>query len=62
MDWDEVRPKPKEGITVGANLELLSVVELEERIVALKSEIERVEAELTTKRARQQAAQSLFKQ
>lgn len=61
MDWDDVRPKPQEGIVVGANLEALSVAELEARIAALKGEIERVEAELRTKRARQQAADSLFK-
>ena len=60
-DWDDIRPKPKPGITLGSNLAELSVGELEARITALRQEIERVEAELGTKRAQQQAADQLFK-
>ena len=61
MDWDDVRPKPQAAITVGTDLSTLSVAELEARITALESEIERVEAELGAKRARVSAADKLFK-
>ena len=43
------------------DLELYGVVELEERIDALKEEIARTEARLGVKRAGRSAADSLFK-
>ena len=61
MDWDDVRPKPQAVITVGTELATLSVEELEARIAALRAEIERVAAELASKRARAAAAAELFK-
>ena len=61
MDWDEVRPQQAKAITVGESLLTLSVGDLEERIKALEKEIERVRAELSAKRAHEQAAASLFK-
>lgn len=61
MDWDEARPTPPESASIGDNLETLSVSELEHRIAALTSEIRRVEAELTRKRAHESAAEALFK-
>ena len=61
MDLDDFRPKPKPQIVVGEKLEALSVGELEERIVALREEIQRVVAELGGKRARVAAAEALFK-
>lgn len=61
MDLDDFRPKPKGEIVVGEKLETFSVGELEARIVALRHEIERVEAELAAKKARVAAAQALFK-
>jgi uncharacterized small protein (DUF1192 family) len=61
MDWDEIRPKPVPGPTVGETLDKLSVAELEQRIVTLKAEISRVEAELAKKRAHEAAAAKLFK-
>jgi uncharacterized small protein (DUF1192 family) len=61
MDWDDVRPAPKREIIVGANLEALSIEDLEARIVALQGEIERVRATLTSRRSQQQAADAIFK-
>lgn len=61
MDLDDFRPKPKPQMVVGEKLEALSVAELEARIVALRDEIVRVEAELAAKQARVAAAQALFK-
>ena len=61
MDWDDERPRPKPTITVGEKLDQHSVADLEERIVALTTEIERVKAELQTKKARAAAADALFK-
>jgi uncharacterized small protein (DUF1192 family) len=59
--WDDDLPKPKPQVIVGADLSNLSVADLEERIAALRSEIERVEAEMRTKKARAAAADALFK-
>lgn len=61
MDWDDVRPKPATGATIGDNLETLSVAELEARIAALEREIARVKAELAAKRRHEDAASALFK-
>ena len=61
MDLDDFRPKPKAEIVVGEKLETYSVAELESRILALRHEIERVEAERDMKRARVAAAEALFK-
>lgn len=60
MDWEDVRPKAT-GISVGETLEKLSVAELEARIASLRTEIERVSAELTKKKAHEAAASALFK-
>lgn len=62
MNWDDELPKPKRAIEVGENLERLGVAELEERIAALRSEIARVEVELTAKRKHADAAAALFKE
>jgi uncharacterized small protein (DUF1192 family) len=61
MDWDEMKPKPKAVITVGENLENLSLAELEARLVALSEEIERVRGEITAKKAHEAAASAFFK-
>ena len=61
MDWDDLKPKPPKGITVGETLESLSVGELQARIAALQQEIIRVEAELAAKKAHEAAAASIFK-
>ncbi|NOT71248.1 MAG: DUF1192 domain-containing protein [Hyphomicrobium sp.] len=61
MDWDDALPKPKPQAAIGDNLATLSVSELEARIAAFASEIERVKAELEKKRAHEAAAAALFK-
>jgi uncharacterized small protein (DUF1192 family) len=61
MDWDDLKPKAPKGITLGENLESLSVAELQARIAALNAEIVRVEAELAAKKAHEAAAASIFK-
>ena len=61
MDWDELKPKPPKGVTLGETLESLSVAELQGRIAALHEEIARVEAELAAKKAHEAAAASIFK-
>jgi uncharacterized small protein (DUF1192 family) len=60
MDWEEkpVRPKAQ---CLGEDLKTLSVGELEAWIVALKAEIQRVEAEIAAKKAHERAASALFK-
>lgn len=61
MDWDEVRPKVANTITIGEPLHHLSLSDLEERLAALREEIGRVERELAAKRAHTEAAAALFK-
>lgn len=60
MDWDGAKTKPA-GVTVGENLETLSVKELEARIDALKAEIERVSVEVQKRKSHEAAASALFK-
>jgi uncharacterized small protein (DUF1192 family) len=60
IDPDDL-PKKKVTHEIGQELALLSVSELAERIGLLKDEIARLEAEMTRKRASQQAADSFFK-
>jgi len=61
MDWDEAKPKPAAGVTIGENLETLSVAELEGRIGALEREVLRIKTELEAKRRHEDAASALFK-
>ena len=61
MDWDDLKPKPAKALTVGEDLEALSVAELEARIVALNGEIDRIRAELAAKKVHEAAASALFK-
>ena len=61
MSWDDELPKPKPIITVGENLERLSVADLDERIQALEAEIVRVQAERRAKKSLISAAEELFK-
>jgi uncharacterized small protein (DUF1192 family) len=60
MDWDDLKPKPKKIVTVGADLKTFGVSELEERIATLEAEIERVRGELGAKKAHEAAAAALF--
>ena len=58
---DDDRPRKKISHEIGQDLSLLSVEDLTERIALLKSEIERLEAAATKKRASKDAANSFFK-
>lgn len=61
MDWDDLKPKVPAGAMLGEDLTKLSVAELEARVAALKTEIARVEVELTAKRSHEAAAAAIFK-
>ncbi len=58
MDDDAIRPV--RGIAVGESLSGLSMEDLEDRIAALRSEVERTERELASKRAGRAAAEAVF--
>lgn len=60
MSFEDLPKKPA-GITVGENLDLLSVAELEHRVQALESEIERTRSAIQSKRASKTAADSFFR-
>ena len=60
MDLED-QPKPKPVITVGENLDLMSVAELEQRVEDLESEIVRVKAVIASKRASKNAADAFFR-
>jgi uncharacterized small protein (DUF1192 family) len=59
--FDDEPKKPKRVHEIGQDLSLLSVGELEERIVQLRAEIERLEAELKSKDSTKAAAEALFR-
>ncbi len=58
---DDDEPRKKVSHEIGQDLALLSVEELSERIALLTSEIERLQAAITRKRASKDAAASFFK-
>jgi len=58
---DDDRPRKKITHEIGQDLSLLSVEELTERVLLLKTEIERLEEAATRKRASRDAANSFFK-
>ncbi len=58
---DDDRPRKKISHEIGQDLSLLSVEELTERIALLTSEIDRLQAAATKKRASKEAADSFFK-
>ena len=57
---DDDRPKKKISHEIGQDLSLLSVEELTERIALMNSEIDRLQAAMTRKRASKDAASSFF--
>jgi uncharacterized small protein (DUF1192 family) len=61
MDWDDLKPRPAKAVTLGESLESLSIAELEQRIVALTEEVERVRREVQAKKAHEAAAAAVFK-
>jgi uncharacterized small protein (DUF1192 family) len=60
-DDDDDRPKRKISHEIGQDLALLSVKELEERIMLLKEEITRLETSIKSKQASRSAADTFFK-
>jgi uncharacterized small protein (DUF1192 family) len=58
---DDDRPKKKIAHEIGADLSLISVEELKERIAILNEEIARLEADIAKKQASKSAADSFFK-
>lgn len=58
---DEDRPKKKIAHEIGADLSLVSVAELHERIALLKEEVMRLEADIARKQASKSAADAFFK-
>jgi uncharacterized small protein (DUF1192 family) len=60
-DADDDRPKKKIVHEIGQELALLSVKELQERIVLLKEEITRLEASIAGKQTSRSVADTFFK-
>ena len=58
---DDDRPRKKITHEIGQDLSLLSVEELTERVLLLKTEIARLEETATKKRASRDAANNIFK-
>lgn len=59
--WDEPPPKKRPAYEIGADLSTFSVQELEECLIQLAAERERIEAIIKAKKASQDAAHSIFK-
>ena len=60
MSFEDLPKKPA-GVTLGENLDLLSVSELEQRVADLEQEIRRVKAAITSKQASKSAADAFFR-
>jgi uncharacterized small protein (DUF1192 family) len=58
---DDDSPKKKVAHEIGADLSLISVEELKERVVLLQEEIARLEADMARKAASKSAADAFFK-
>ncbi len=58
---DDDKPKKKVVHELGQDLSLLSVEELAARVQLLRDEINRLEADMTQKRAKRAAADQFFK-
>jgi uncharacterized small protein (DUF1192 family) len=59
MDPDDLPRKPL-GMVIGENLDAVSLAELEQRIIALDSEIARIRVEIEKKKRAQGAADAFF--
>ena len=57
----ENEPRPKSLMVIGENLDAISIAELEQRIIALDSEIVRIRAKIAKKHLGKTAADLLFK-
>ncbi len=58
---EELPKKPSKVHEIGADLSLLSVHELRERVEVLQAEIERLEATMKAKQATKSAADTFFR-
>ena len=58
---DDDKPKKKVAHEIGQDLTLLSVEELSARVQLLRDEIQRIEVDMTQKRASRSAADHFFK-
>jgi uncharacterized small protein (DUF1192 family) len=58
---DENAPRPRPAYEIGQPLDLLSVAEIDLRILVLKEEIARLEAAGQSKRAATAAAEAFFR-
>ena len=61
MFADDDRPKPRKLHEIGCDLTFLSAGELDERIALLRAEIDRLEADKSSKTSSRSAAESFFK-
>ena len=61
MDWDEAQTKQTRAFTTGEDLRRHSLAELEARILAFETEIQRIRVEIDVKTAHNKAASSIFK-
>ncbi|GEP09349.1 DUF1192 domain-containing protein [Methylobacterium gnaphalii] len=61
MHDEDFRPRKSASNEIGQKLDELSVGDLDERILLLKAEIERLEAARAAKEAARMAAGSIFK-
>jgi len=61
MDPDDIRPVKKPEITIGEDLSLLSLAELENRIQVLESEITRIREAVAGKQSSKAAADAFFR-
>jgi uncharacterized small protein (DUF1192 family) len=59
--FEDDKPKKKTSHEIGADLSMLSVDELRQRVGILNAEIERLEAEITAKSSSRNAAEGLFR-
>ena len=57
----ENEPRPKPQMVIGDNLDAISIAELEQRIIALDSELVRIRAEIEKKHTGKAAANAFFK-
>ena len=60
MSFEDL-PKKAAGVVLGENLDLLSVSELEHRVMQLELEITRVKAAIQSKQASKNAADAFFR-
>lgn len=59
--FDDDRPKKKSSHEIGADLSMLSVDELKNRIDLLKAEIDRLEVAVASKSSSRNVAEGLFR-